>query len=40
MGTYRGASSFDDFTRDFVNLDEHIKIFKAEKFSVKEVMEQ
>lgn len=34
------ASRFDEFIRLFPDLDNYIKIFKADKFKVKELMEE
>lgn len=39
-GSYGGASDFDDLTREFSNLDDYIKIFKADKFKIANLLEQ
>ena len=39
-GSYGGASDFDDLTREFADLDNYIKIFKADKFKVADLLEQ
>ena len=39
-GSYGCASDFDDLTRDFTDLDNYIKIFKADKFKISNLIEQ
>jgi len=39
-GSVGGASSFDDLIREFPDLDNYIKIFKADKFKIKDLIEQ
>lgn len=39
-GSMSGISNFDDFTREFPNLDNYIKIFKADTFKIKDLIEQ
>ena len=39
-GSYGGASNFDDLTREFPDLDNYIKIFKADKFKIADLLEQ
>lgn len=38
MGSLGVASSFDDFSREFPNLDNYIKIFRADRFKIKELI--
>ena len=39
-GSYGGASDFNDLTREFADLDNYIKIFKADKFKIADLLEQ
>lgn len=39
-GSYGGSSDFDDFTREFSDLDNYIKIFKADKLKIADLLEQ
>lgn len=39
-GSYAGASDFDDLSREFPDLDNYIKIFKADKFKIADLLEQ
>ena len=39
-GSMGGASNFDDFIREFPDLDNYIKIFKADTFRIKDLIEQ
>jgi hypothetical protein len=38
-GSYGGSSTFDDFTREFPDLDNYIKVFRADKFKIAELLE-
>lgn len=40
IGSYGGASNFDDLTSEFPDLDNYIKIFKADKFKIADLLEQ
>jgi hypothetical protein len=39
-GSMGGTSGFEDFIREFPNLENYIKIFKADKFKIKDLIEQ
>jgi len=39
-GSIGVASGFDDLIREFTDLDDYIKIFKADKFKIKDLIEQ
>ncbi len=39
-GSMGGASNFDDFAREFPNLDNYFKIFKADTIKIKDLIEQ
>lgn len=39
-GSFGGASNFEDFTREFPDLENYIKIFKSDKFKIKDIIEQ
>jgi hypothetical protein len=39
-GSMGGALGFDDLIREFPDLDNYIKIFKADKFKIKDLIEQ
>jgi hypothetical protein len=39
-GSMSGAFGFDDLIREFPDLDNYIKIFKADKFKIKDLIEQ
>ncbi len=38
-GSIGGAADFDEFTREFPDLDNYIKVFRADKFKVRELAE-
>lgn len=38
-GSIGGATNFDDFVREFPDLDNYIKIFKGDKFKIKDLTE-
>ena len=40
IGSIGGASGFEDLIREFRDLDNYIKIFKADKFKIKDLIEQ
>lgn len=39
-GSMCGALNFEDFTREFSDLENYIKIFKTDKFKIKDIIEQ
>lgn len=39
-GSMSGASNFDDFIREFPDLENYIKIFKADKFKIKDIIDK